>query len=147
MELRGAHLRSTKAGGASLVQGFYLGILCWCWAAGAVSAYGAGMGAFRHTPPKSALPFPLRHARSRSNGRGPEAWVFREGWRIFNREWARMGRNFHEWEGEGNGWGVLAATRRNGIAQGHALGMGRFLASPEGAESRVLRPFRAGKVF
>ena len=32
-----------------------------------------------------------------------------------------MGRNFHEWEGEGNGWGVLAGTRRNGIAQGHAL--------------------------
>ena len=56
MELRGAHLRSIKADGAFPVQGFYLRVLFWCWAAGAVSAYGAGMPASRHTPPKSALP-------------------------------------------------------------------------------------------
>ncbi|MCX6976642.1 MAG: hypothetical protein NTX04_01615 [Verrucomicrobia bacterium] len=33
-----------------------MSILFWWWAAGPVSAYGAGMPASRHTPPKSELP-------------------------------------------------------------------------------------------
>ena len=50
MELRGAHLRSINAGGASPAQGFYWRILFWRL------AYGVPMPASRHTPPKSALP-------------------------------------------------------------------------------------------
>ena len=141
----------------------FLSILFWCWAAGPISAYGAGMRASRHTPPKSefspsAIPVlgatsgpavcgrsltrsitdlslylpnvPLSAQMMMMEGGGDwggggtllgkatgvgepgykvgipphschschswfhlKAWVFREGWRIFNHEWARMGTN------------------------------------------------------
>ena len=46
------------------------------------------------------------------------------------------------------GVGCFSRNAGNGIAQDNVLGMGRFfLLSPEGAELRVLRPFRAWDIF
>jgi hypothetical protein len=69
-------------------------------------------------------------------------------------EWARIFTNFHEWGGEANGeWGVMGVGcfSRNAAqwdSPGQRPGKGKvFLLSPEGAELRVLRPFRAWDIF
>ena len=76
-------------------------------------------------------------------------------------EWARMGTNFHEFSrifttGEGRrmgnggvmGVGCFSRNAAQWDSPGQRPGKGKvFLLSPEGAELRVLRPFRAWDIF